>query len=427
MGQTSVLERRNVPRRAEGACPTLSRRPAMTVVCTLDPLGPKIGGSGTFIRGLLQHAPPELDVRCIGVTCDARQRPPMQWSSQQLGGRRFEFLPVLYEPREDHRHLVPLSLRFVRSLRAGLIPEDGAVLVHNRIETLCAHGVPRHRNIAFVHNDVPAQIGSGATEVLWSRFPWLYYPFERYVFGFADRVYTVSSNTLNDCRRRYPDAPEKFAFMSTWVDLSRFVPLNEPVQVARRRLVTLDIEAGAQWILYVGRLQPQKAPQRLLDAFARLHREWKDAHLILIGEGDLRSAVESQIRRLGLTGHVHLLGSVPQHELPAYYRAADVLLLGSDFEGMPMCVLEALACGLPVVTTRVGEVARVVLPGTTGEISEQRSAEGVCGALGRALDRLARHDRAACRAAVMSFSPRQVLAPIYAEVGELARREDTAN
>ena len=411
----------------------MSPRVKVTVVYPLDPLGPKIGGSVTFIRGLLQHAPPTIDLRFVGVTCDAVQRPPLRWTTQHMEGRRFEFLPVLHEAREDQRHRVPLSLRFVHALAGQRLADDGALLVHNRLETLLGRGVRKHRNIAFIHNDVPAQVGSGPSEVLWSRFPWLYYRFEQHAFKFVDQVYTVSTNTLSDCRRRHPTAQEKFAFVPTWVDTSRFAPSVEPKRAVRARLVArgLDIDIDAPWILYVGRLQPQKAPQRLLDAFALLRRQQPSAQLILIGDGNLRGAVEDQVRRQGLAASVHLLGPVPQTELPSYYHAAELLVLTSNFEGMPMCVLEALACGLPVVTTRVGEVARVVQPGTTGEIAGAADAASVCSALlhalGRTRDADTGYDPHACVAVVRPFSPPQVLAPIYARIDELARRSDVPN
>ena len=412
----------------------MTQPPALTVVYPLDPMGPKVGGSVSFIRGLIQHAPAAMRLRFIGVSCDAEQRPPLRWQAAQTSGRAFEFLPILVEPHEDQRRLLPLSLRFVQRLRSSMLADDGAVLVHNRPETLLAAGMGRRRNIVFLHNDVPAQIGAGPSEVLWSRFPRLYYRFESHVFGRADQVYTVSSNTLADCLQRYPDWPDKFGFVPTWVDSERFALADAPKALLRARLAARHpaIAPQAPWLLYVGRLQPQKAPQRLLDAFAllRAHQPQAQAHLIVIGDGNLRAAVEDQVRRLGLQACTHLLGAVPQADLPDYYQAADALLLASDFEGMPMCVLEALACGLPVVSTRVGEVARVVLPGKTGELAAALTADALCQALctllARAGARGTTYDPRACAAAVQPYGPRQVLAPVYARIAALAQTGNTA-
>lgn len=387
-------------------------------------MGPKIGGSVSFIRGLLQHAPARFDLRFIGISSDAVSRPPQRWTVGEVAGRHFEFFPVLHEACEDQRRLVPLSLRFVWRLRARVLPDSRTVLIHNRPETVLASGMDRHHNLVFIHNDVPAQVSAGATEVLWSRIPWLYHHMERRVFGRSDRVYTVSTNTLKDCQRRYPQAADKFAFVPTWVDGGRFSPTQRPKPALKADLIARGLHASAlaPWILYVGRLQPQKAPQRIIDAFALLRQRQPTAQLIVVGDGNLRAVFAEAVIRSNLSACVHQLGVVDQAALPAYYRAADVLLLASNFEGMPMCVLEALACGLPVASTRVGEVPRVVLPGITGELAQTLSAEGVADAVGRILEQPAAYHPAACLAAVQSFSPQCVLAPIYARIAELSHR-----
>ena len=394
----------------------------VTVLYPLDPIGPKVGGSVTFIRGLMRHAPPEFQIRFIGVTCDASERPPRRWSSQEMGGRCFEFYPLFHEPEEDRLRMIPLSLRFVLSLACLGIEADGAVLVHNRPETALARGTRRHGNVVFVHNDVPAQVGSRSSEVRWSRFPLLYYALERRVFALVNQVYTVSSNTLADYQRRFPKQLDKVQFIPTWVDTTLFAPAAEPRRTLRERLIAdgMTADPAGTWVLFSGRLQKQKAPERLVDAFAALRQRRPDTHLLVVGEGDLRAVVEKRVQRLGLSGSVHLLGPVRHAATARYYQAADVLLLTSNFEGMPMSVLEALACGLPVVTTDVGEVKRVVIPGETGEISRDFSAEGIADALERVLERRDRYHAQRCVEAVQLYSPTSVLAPVYARIAQIA-------
>ena len=406
----------------------LAYRVPVTVTYPLDPLGPKIGGSASFIRGFIEHAPAHFDLRFVGVTSDVAQRAPGDWRRECLGGREFEFLPLFHEANEDIRRRIPLALRFVAALARTPPGPDGAVLVHNRLETLCARGARAHRNVVIIHNDVHAQIGSGPGEVLWSRFPGLYYRFEQHVFGFADQVYTVSTATLADYRKRYAATAGKFAFVPTYVDTARFrLPEHMHQQRRDRPAVRgLPRSPGAPWILYVGRLQPQKAPVRLIGSFALLRQKWPEAQLIVLGDGNLRGVVEQMVRDLALTGHVHLLGAVEQAELPAFYQAADLLLLASDFEGMPMCVLEALACGLPVASTRVGEVERVVLSGATGEIAADFSEQALVTAMLEVLDHPANYASRRCAEAVAPYSPARVLAPLYARIDELGRPRPTS-
>lgn len=100
--------------------------------------------------------------------------------------------------------------------------------------------------------------------------------------------------------------------------------------------------------LAIGRLAAQKNFGLLIDAFARM--AGPDDRLAIIGEGAARRALEAQIARLGLAAKVHLPGHVSP--LDAELAAADALVLSSDYEGVPAVVAEALAAGIPIVTTR---------------------------------------------------------------------------
>jgi teichuronic acid biosynthesis glycosyltransferase TuaC len=80
---------------------------------------------------------------------------------------------------------------------------------------------------------------------------------------------------------------------------------------------------------------------------------------LLIGPGPLRSSLESQVARLGLDGRVRLLGPRPHDQLPDWYRAADLFVLSSYSEGVPVVLLEAAACGTPFVASRVGGIPEI--------------------------------------------------------------------
>jgi glycosyltransferase involved in cell wall biosynthesis len=99
----------------------------------------------------------------------------------------------------------------------------------------------------------------------------------------------------------------------------------------------------------------------------------------------MRRVLERQIRERGLSERVKLLGARPLAELPAWYRAASVLVLPSYSEGVPNVLLEAMACGTPVVATRVGGVAEIV-GGGNGLVAAGDS-EALAGAIGEALSR----------------------------------------
>jgi glycosyltransferase involved in cell wall biosynthesis len=112
--------------------------------------------------------------------------------------------------------------------------------------------------------------------------------------------------------------------------------------------------------LVVSRLVPIKNVALFVDAMAVAHRDHPDARAVIVGDGPLDAALRQRAAALGLERVVQFAGYIAQRDLPRWYRAADVLVLPSDFDNSPNVVLEAMASGLPVVATDVGGVADFV-------------------------------------------------------------------
>jgi len=138
-------------------------------------------------------------------------------------------------------------------------------------------------------------------------------------------------------------------------------------------------------VLWVGNLTRIKGPDVALHAFAAavLHRTYK-AKLIIVGEGRMRSELETLARELGLLEHVTFLGSRSHQDVAQWMNRSACLLLSSRSEGMPNVVLEALASGTPVVATDVGDVPAVIHDGVNGRIVKANVDESV-GLLAEAL------------------------------------------
>ena len=114
----------------------------------------------------------------------------------------------------------------------------------------------------------------------------------------------------------------------------------------------------------VARFAPQKNHALLLNAFARGPAANPRARLLLVGEGALRADLETQAKNLGLARSVRFLGL--RSDIPDVLGASDVFVLSSDYEGNPLSILEAMASGLPIVSTAVGGVPSLVESGTHG-------------------------------------------------------------
>jgi len=148
------------------------------------------------------------------------------------------------------------------------------------------------------------------------------------------------------------------------------------------RRAALGIPREAFVFGFVGHLRPEKNPVRAVLATA-LVAEPAGApppHLLILGDGPERGAVEEAVRNKGLSERVHLVGhrADPRED----YRAMDAFLISSDTEQMPVALLEAMACGLPVVSTDVGDV-RAILPKQGAFFVAPAEADALAAAMGR--------------------------------------------
>jgi sugar transferase (PEP-CTERM/EpsH1 system associated) len=156
--------------------------------------------------------------------------------------------------------------------------------------------------------------------------------------------------------------PRKIAVLMNGVDVERFSPGS-----VERRAVLPEVPETAVIVGTVGRLDPVKGHGVLVDAVARVQADLgRSIHLVIVGEGPERSALEQRIRAAGLEETVHMVGG--REDVPAILRAVDVFCLPSFAEGVSNTVLEAMATGLPVVATAVGGNRELVADGETGRL-----------------------------------------------------------
>ncbi len=183
--------------------------------------------------------------------------------------------------------------------------------------------------------------------------------------GHAAAIGTVS-RALKDQLVAMGVDPGKITVLRNGVDLDRFKPLDRGAARARLGL------AGSVW-LTVGFLVESKGAHIAIEALAQV----PDATLLIAGEGPDEHKLRDLVRRLDLGSRVRFLGAVPQAELCGYYNAADALIHASSREGMPNVVLEALACGTPVVAAPFDGAGEVVSTPESGQIAAARTADGI--------------------------------------------------
>jgi glycosyltransferase involved in cell wall biosynthesis len=150
----------------------------------------------------------------------------------------------------------------------------------------------------------------------------------------------------------------RVSWIPNGVDTQRFSP--SPARIASQ-----SVTVG-----FVGRLAPEKGPLDFVRVAALLLHATPTLRFRIIGDGPLRGEVESAVVRSSLADRVELVGMV--HDMPAAYRGLDMLVSTSQSEGAPLAILEAMACGLPVIATSVGGVPEIVSDGVTGRVCPPR-------------------------------------------------------
>ncbi len=172
---------------------------------------------------------------------------------------------------------------------------------------------------------------------------------------------------------RFPS--NKVAVIPNGVDTNRFRPNQEAKSVVRAEL---GLEPNTPIIGIVAALRPEKNHTLFLNAASKVLEKCPKAHFVIVGDGPERSTIENVIKTLGIEKNVSLLGT--RSDTPKLLAAMDVFALTSHNEASPVSILEALACGVPVVSTRVGSVAEsvhdqwngfTVEPGDTQSVAER--------------------------------------------------------
>lgn len=391
-----------------------------------DPMGVVPGGVDTFIRGLVKWAPEDLTFEVVGMTTDPAARPVGRWTRCDLGRRQFDFLPVVEVTEAGQRTRVPLSVRYTaallshwRTVKAGF-----DVFEFHRVEPALPFLADARPKNAFFHQDMGVIRREAKADILWRYLPGLYFALESRVVDRLDSAWCVREEGAQALRLRNPTKADVLRFVPTWVDTEVFSPASpEEREEARHALATTHkLDPNAVWIVSVGRLDSQKNPELMIQAVARLAASGVQICWLVVGDGALRADLERSAHAAGLAAAVVFMGLRSAAQIARIMSASDVYALSSAYEGMPMALLEALGCGLPVATTDVGEVRRVVHPGVNGEVAADRSVEAFTECLSVVIARREQYRGEPATSAIAHFQPHIVLQPVYDNYRELGRR-----
>lgn len=321
-------------------------------------------GIGTYVRNLVRHLAHLDRETTYYLFCDAADEATLR----DLAGN---FVPVVekshgYSLREHVS--IPIKLK---RLGADLLHSP-----HYVLPLLCP--VP---SVVTIHDCIHLLF----PEYLPSRMAWNY---ARFMLGSAIRrsslVFTVSEASRADILRFYPDTdPERIQVVPNAIDPA---VLEDPGEEESQR-IRERYQIRGRFVLYAGNIKPHKNLERLIAAFAQVKQQpgHEDVKLFIIGDEVRRyPALRRTVETAGVRQDVRFFGFVPDRTLAALYRLAAVFAFPSLYEGFGLPPLEAMACGTPVVTSRISSLPEVV--GDAAVLVDPHDVEAIADGIRRVLD-----------------------------------------
>lgn len=275
-----------------------------------------------------------------------------------------------------------------RNLSFHKVPLAGLGIIGPIIETV---RLIKEKGINIVHShgyraDVIGLIAAAWTGVPivstlhgWTPVNWklrIYEAIDRLFLRFFNRIFCVTADIAGDLARAGV-AEEKLVHLPNAVSAGFATEENEDVRKE------FGISRDEKIILYVGRLSQEKGVEVLLLACESLFRSMPRCRLLVVGDGPLRHDLEKKGQQKKMAGAVVFCGH--RKNIASFYKIADVVVIPSWTEGVPMVLLEALMFSLPVVCSKVGGIPRIVVHDQTGLLVEPGDVDALANAICRVL------------------------------------------
>ncbi|MHC4912697.1 MAG: glycosyltransferase family 4 protein [Planctomycetota bacterium] len=354
----------------------------INLVIEKNPFTVEASGTQAYVEGLVSS----LIKRKINVSLISRE---IHENDQKK--YKIEHIPITKNKLTSIGFMLKLMLKapFLK------LPQDS--VIHSQRPDFMLPFILFFRNnpkVCTLHGIPSIGIKTRKNAIIWG----IYNLIERTSLKRIDKLIAVNDSAKEYYTRKNPRLKDDIIVIPVGIDLGLFKPMD------RRKMRSLyDFAQDDIIILYIGRFSQEKGLDLLLRGFSLLKTHIPNARLILLGKGPSKSALKKIIKEENISD-VTFMEPVSHDKIPEVINSANLLALCSSYEGMPTVVLEALACGVPVVSTDVGDVSKVVKNGKTGELILNRDPKSVQNALLKVIERDCETYKDDCIAEAKRFS-----------------------
>jgi len=340
---------------------------------------PPGGGQPTieiFLKYAQQHS---FEVWLLGLTT-SKAEPVGRASKRHVYGREYPFVPLFYfdaKRYSDRKPLIPVRIQALWAyLRRRRLVEslDFDLLYLHAPEALPFLWRKNKPVLYHIH-------GTQESAAQYSRYPFFKTllfraPYRMWIDAImkrADEFIVIDQESYDLYTSRMPWLTERFHLLPTAIDVDQFRRLANFDRASVRSSFGLPV--SGKMVLYVGRLSWKKGVDLVIQAFSLMEQKVPGAFLAIAGEGEDRDALQCLARELGVHSKIFFLGHVPHlpsQNLPKLFNCADVSVVASLHESLALVITEALACGIPVISTAVGIAPTVIRNGATGYLVTSR-------------------------------------------------------
>lgn len=274
---------------------------------------------------------------------------------------RVRFLP--FYPFHNHFNAI-----FLKYHLKSIISDQDILHLHNVNIPFVSCDIP---TVVTVHGTVQGHVNNrqilDMESLVVNSFSKLYISTDKKLIKSADEIISVSKACSNELKKYYGIMESKVIYNG--VDTEFFKPKDKYEEITE------------PYILYVGRLSPEKGLFDLIDSMEIVAQQCPKIKLIIIGKGPLERAIKNKILKMNLSKSILFLGRHNHQEILKYYQNALIYILPSYFEGLATTLLEALACGVPIITTNIPANSEAVIDGVNGFLvppqNPQKLAESI--------------------------------------------------